>query len=629
MQLASRAYVNETVMLRDDRRAKRVTDLIRPLLCRAVRWSWPLLGAAVAAVGWTTASADTILEIKGSGIQDAQHLEFKVHDLQRLAFAVDGETEVRIEAVGASLQSGEYMFAYPWIIDARTRALVWSMDEEVTEPVTGSNWLRRYDDDLRLRQGTYELYYYSGWPDLLSRGGSVDLENLGDVFKRLGEWLSRRKSGAAGGETLASDYYVRVTGNSSLIHAIAQPPPREAVVSLTHPGNDAYLHDAFTVRAPSDLEVYAIGEYSSSGDAMVDWGWIADATSGRRVWEMDHDNTDPAGGAEKNRLFHDHIHLAAGNYVAYYVSDDSHTYDDWNSPPPYDPEGWGLQVFVSDAQRAQVVPCEDLRQSHPLLQLVGIGDNELRSAAFRLSLAEPLRVYAIGEYDKYGDQMSDYAWVVRREDKRKVWTMTPDNTEPAGGASKNRQFDGVVDFAAGDYTLYYSSDGSHSYGGGWNAAPPHDQKSYGVSLFAASDNFDPATFTLLEKPEESGAGVLAAITRVGNDADIIKHFTLRSPTRVRIVAEGEGGRDGMADYGWIEDAAGGDIVWEMTYRKTAHAGGAEKNRMVDQTILLDKGEYAVHYVSDDSHAYGSWNDDPPTDPESWGITVSLADKNSR
>jgi len=29
----------------------------------------------------------------------------------------------------------------------------------------------------------------------------------------------------------------------------------------------------------------------------------------------------------------------------------------------------------------------------------------------------------------------------------------------------------------------------------------------------------------------------------------------------------------------------------MTYRKTSHAGGAEKNREVDQVILLDKGDY--------------------------------------
>ncbi|HET6274190.1 MAG TPA: hypothetical protein VFG32_14510, partial [Bacteroidota bacterium] len=46
-----------------------------------------------------------------------------------------------------------------------------------------------------------------------------------------------------------------------------------------------------------------------------------------------------------------------------------------------------------------------------------------------------------------------------------------------------------------------------------------------------------------------------------------------------------------------------------------------KNRMVNTTILLDKGEYVLHYQSDDSHSYGNWNVDPPEDSQYWGITI--------
>jgi hypothetical protein len=77
----------------------------------------------------------------------------------------------------------------------------------------------------------------------------------------------------------------------------------------------------------------------------------------------------------------------------------------------------------------------------------------------------------------------------------------------------------------------------------------------------------------------------------------------------------------MADYGWIENTKTGETVWEMTYRATTAAGGAHKNRMVNKTILLEPGEYEVHYQTDGSHAFGEWNDDPPEDQIHWGITL--------
>jgi len=78
----------------------------------------------------------------------------------------------------------------------------------------------------------------------------------------------------------------------------------------------------------------------------------------------------------------------------------------------------------------------------------------------------------------------------------------------------------------------------------------------------------------------------------------------------------------MADSGWIEDAATNEVVWEMTYRNTRHAGGARKNRLFDGEIMLDPGTYEVHYETDDSHAFASWNDTAPPAPRSWGIVVT-------
>jgi hypothetical protein len=93
---------------------------------------------------------------------------------------------------------------------------------------------------------------------------------------------------------------------------------------------------------------------------------------------------------------------------------------------------------------------------------------------------------------------------------------------------------------------------------------------------------------------------------------------------VQVYALGEGvGRD-MVDYAWIEVQGTGRVVWEMTYRTSEHAGGARKNRVFDGTINLPAGTYVVHYESDGSHSYEDWNDDPPDDPEAWGVTVRRA-----
>jgi hypothetical protein len=36
---------------------------------------------------------------------------------------------------------------------------------------------------------------------------------------------------------------------------------------------------------------------------------------------------------------------------------------------------------------------------------------------------------------------------------------------------------------------------------------------------------------------------------------------------------------------------------------------------------LKAGKYIVHYQTDDSHAFGDWNADPPLDQTNWGITI--------
>ena len=114
--------------------------------------------------------------------------------------------------------------------------------------------------------------------------------------------------------------------------------------------------------------------------------------------------------------------------------------------------------------------------------------------------------------------------------------------------------------------------------------------------------------------------VIAQIVQVLDNEDKSLAFSLASSQDVRIFAIGESQGGDMVDYGWIEDVDKGSRVWEMQEARTAHAGGAGKNRKVDVQITLPAGSYKLRYKSDDSHAFDHWNSLPP-DINFWGIAV--------
>jgi hypothetical protein len=549
-------------------------------------------------------------------------------DLEVEYFTLEKDQSVRIEAVGAEYQSGFGMFAYPWIIDSETRNLVWSMDEDVYEEVEDSPWLREFDDEIRMRRGSYELYYYAGQPsmvfsDMEFESFSEFMDNLDEAIERLKEFYDEDTEELDMSLTrLAREYFVRVSGEH--MRAGRGESIREMLVAVLEPENNAYEQVSFALSEETELEIYSIGEYWSAKDEMVDWGWIEDARTGKHVWDMDYDNTDLAGGAEKNRRFRGRLSLPEGEYTVHYVTDDSHTYDGWNSAPPYDPDGWGIRVYpVRTADRENIEVRAGAPKVSTIVRLAGIGDNELVSRAFRLSEPAKLQIYALGEYSRYQDHMVDYGWVESLDDDEKtVWIMSGSNTEPAGGDDKNRQFCGAVQFEPGEYVVWYASDGSHSYGDGWNASPPHDQKAYGITISLAEGDLDKDVVKLIDIRKDQPHGQLISVMCDEDDSECEGHFTLASAARVRIRGMGEGSRHGMVDYGWIENRNTGDIVWEMTYRKTRHAGGAEKNREVDQIILMDKGKYSVYFVTDGSHSPEQWNSEPPDPPVRWGIRIT-------
>jgi CubicO group peptidase (beta-lactamase class C family) len=106
---------------------------------------------------------------------------------------------------------------------------------------------------------------------------------------------------------------------------------------------------------------------------------------------------------------------------------------------------------------------------------------------------------------------------------------------------------------------------------------------------------------------------------VGNDSHEIVEFTLDGCTRLRVYAIGEGTPDDMVDYGYVENADTGQVVWQM-YPFEAESAGYFRNRQTDRVLTLPAGAYRLHYVTNGTHAFDEWGDRPPGH-RFWGITL--------
>jgi hypothetical protein len=555
--------------------------------------------------------------------------DFTPREYRAQGFVLTGPQTLRIQAVGAEPGEGrgnrfdwrgddadeDTWPAAAWILDAATREVVWDLRTARTD--RDRSGLRRYTGEVRLPAGTY-IAHYGSFP---ARGFTTD-GIAGLRWIRGGDGRDLRYLGpyVENGEYREFGFTVRGAGRVATageLDGAAATFSASSVVTV-RPERAKSRRVGFALRQATDLEVYAIGEMNEDGD--YDYAWIADAETGARVWRMDYRSSDHAGGAHKNRLVRERVRLPAGRYVAYAVADDSHDPEEWNTVPPVDPAFWGLTLRVADpAARAAVelFAYEPVPQGQSLVALTGIGDDEMRSEGFTLTRPMEVRIYALGE--GRDGRMYDYGWILNATTRQRVWTMRYEDTEHAGGGQKNRIFQGTLRLEPGSYLVFYRSDDSHS-ADDWNDSPPAEPRYWGISLYPASGRLDRDAVAPYVRGGGRDADLIAEIPRVGDDERARATFRLDTETTVRIYALGEGSGQ-MFDYAWLEDARGGRVVWEMTYRTSQHAGGAEKNRVYDGQVRLGPGEYVLRYRSDGSHSYGDWNSDPPDDPEGWGVAV--------
>ncbi|WP_257306346.1 hypothetical protein [Geothrix campi] len=418
---------------------------------------------------------------------------FEAVEVRQQGFTLPRAMNIHVYAKGGGLRSLMHaqrdnpLFAYGWILNATTREVVWQMDGANTK----RDWDYRVADQyLELPAGSYEAYFanHGFGQSLLFAQWTRNIDR-----RALHTEQSERRRGflAAFGADQASllRHWQQQVGNYGLeiylpggdageVTSFEAPLRwKNIVVSLSANTDNGHWLQVFHVKKPVTLHLYAEGE--GSGRRLHDYGWIIEARTRARVWEMSADKAQFAGGAPKNRRQVETIQLPAGDYEAVFVTDDSHSPADWNAAPPCDPGLYGLTLTVpATADLAAVTLTKPL--TWPVLaELVRVGDAQDRSTAFTLAAAQPVRVYAIAESS--GDEMADEAWIEDASGKH-VWTLEYIRTRHAGGASKNRLADEVVSLPKGAYTLRFRTDDSHAYGR-WNSDAPWDPEHYGVTLY--------------------------------------------------------------------------------------------------------------------------------------------------
>jgi hypothetical protein len=560
--------------------------------------------------------------------------DFRSAELKSVGLRISRALDLHVRGLGAG-EGDEWMateggmFASGWIIDARTRAPVWEMGVGNTVK-EGDD--RSCDEFVRLPAGDYEVYFSAPVFSVKSwrRHLVMNIDHrksplFKDQHDEEGLWFLKGWWSADIPELWEKrakqwglDLYVSDPDRASVQ---TFPVPREqpnVVFKADRLGDHVRVQQGISVTSPVVLNVYALGEKREDAE-LVDYGWIVDAETRDPVWEMTPKNTREAGGAGKNVSYSGTLRLTKGEYVVYFITDDSHSNDDWNSFPPADPFRWGLTISAPDERQKESVSLFKYQEiENRIVSITRVGNDEHRQESFTLKEPAKLRVLAFGEKSLSWRSLVDYGYILDAGTREKVWTMDVDRCRHAGGASKNVLIDEVVTLPKGSYVVVYTTDDSHSYDN-WNSDPPYEPENYGIIVMGAGKNFRPG---IVEKGVEAAReNIIAQIIRVGDSADRSIGFSLDRPTRVRVYAIGEGQKRTMYDYGWIESREKGTVVWEMTYGTTFHAGGARKNRMVNTTILLDRGDYALRYVTDDSHSYNNWNETAPDDQQYWGITL--------
>jgi len=331
-------------------------------------------------ISWTYLNAqNNIIELR----------DFSEQGIKLVGFTLNNGKEIQIDAVGAGFDKEirktkhsfvdiHSFFAYAWILNAHTRELEWRMTISNTDEDWWDKYNRAFKGKVWLESGEYELYFSAMPPSYSLESGFFSFRNIFDKVFRSEDWWEDHS-----GKWKIIIKGIDATYDKSAVLKYHQAVKKSAVVYLTEVGNDEQVSAGFTLKKPAAFKIYAIGE-GFNGE-MFDYAYIINAETNSRVWEMIEEETEYAGGAIKNRMISKEINLEPGDYVVYFTSDPSHSFESWNSNPPYDPNFWGITISgVGDVFDKSIVTKYEEKEGVLIVRLDKLGDDENVSEGFKV-----------------------------------------------------------------------------------------------------------------------------------------------------------------------------------------------------------------------------------------------------
>jgi len=556
------------------------------------------------------------------------------NELHHEAFEVDQTARLAVHAVG-SFEGEDALAVYGWIIDRADGNVVWQMLPENAEAERGT--LATVDDTLAFEPAVYDAWFTSYGDPLMP-----DEDNRDGFFDRLGSIVSpdgRIWHGDAERWRFRLSYAEPMTADVvHVLHGSDGRPDKnisepDGLVWTSGPARNRDDHSyVFEVSDVVELRLQGTGELLDG--ELVDGAQIRRVLDDEVVWDMAASPMSWAGGSIKNQQVDTTITVPRGFYQATFKTDQSHAYDNWTGNPPLNPVLWGFTMTVADSIASSSILVFDPWNGRlpRIASFSCVGSDELLEDSFTLSDTTTVMISSVGEF--IGRSAYDYAVLLRQRPNtmgmEDVWSMEHAETLHAGGTDKNRLAEVILTLEPGTYVLSYRTDGTHDCSG-FNGDQPDNPDRWGATLFAFDPDFDLSTVVRPGPPpdevghvgvDSTGAPtgeVLVRFNRVRSDEHLRATFWFGEPASIHIYALGEILPIGAYDYAWIEDEEG-ETIWAMSRENTTVAGGSAKNRLFDGSLTLEAGTYTVHYITDDSHAYGDFSQ-PPNDPASWGVVI--------
>ena len=211
---------------------------------------------------------------------------------------------------------------------------------------------------------------------------------------------------------------------------------KEFISEIKNVGDNQNLTQKFSVPKTGDYLIVSAGEGSFGDSLTSDYGWLEDG-NGNKIWSgIDFRKSYHLGGALKNRIIMDILKLNPGQYSLKYISDNSHSYSEWNAEPPFDRDFWGIKIYelnnaeelndfrnyIQEAEKTRFVKGTNIRSLNVSGDIIWIGTDDQGLNKYNIKTKEA-KHYSY-QVDKPGTISDNSVQFIYEDPKGILWLAT-------------------------------------------------------------------------------------------------------------------------------------------------------------------------------------------------------------